>query len=155
MRFLAMLFVLTLSTAASHAEGAPLQRGRYAGIDQSGRACEVFLVADFGSEQVRTFRLELASSSFYSYLNQKPSMPNSGVINGQENLMADGYISGRPYYRSFSGAPIFARVIETQYEMRYREGAPQSIVHRRRPFGSKGAFKEERCGSLRAATFTR
>jgi hypothetical protein len=67
--------------------------------------------------------------------------------------MADGYVSGRPYYRSFTGAPIFARVIETQYELRYAGGRPRWIVRRRRPFGTKGAFQEERCVSREKAAF--
>jgi len=152
MRILSLLSLFILSASAAHgAESTKLSPGRYVGVDQARRPCEFFLVPEFGSDQVRNFRLILASSHYFSFLNVKPALPESGVISGRDNLMADGYIEGRSYYRSFSGAPIFARVIETQYELRYARGLPLSITHQRRPLGGNGSFQTETCVSLKKA----
>jgi hypothetical protein len=80
MRILSLLLPLILSAAAAYsAESAGLQRGRYTGLDAAGRPCELFLVTDFGSDLVRRYRLTLASSSSFAFLNAKPALPSRGL----------------------------------------------------------------------------
>jgi hypothetical protein len=140
MKKLFMFPLLLWSFSSAHATPAPgpaaihLKLGNYEGVDAYGQSCSVFFGAGMGDKYMSFFWLVNAQGSYNAGSGYDPQPTSPGKLEVSEELMADGYDDGRPYFRQFFGAPIGTYVISTTWRFALKGDSPTSLSFTAEPF---------------------
>jgi hypothetical protein len=122
--------------------------GNYLGRYGNGRACEFAVVPTFGGREMSFFVFE--GREYYRVDFRDPlTTPTPGEFSARALVMRDGRAGGKPYYRAFYGAPIYARVYEVDYKIQYRGNRPTGVELRRRRYQATQPVSVEFCRNLR------
>lgn len=134
--------------ATAYAQTIPvkLELGRHAGVDQFGQACTLDVTGD---EAFEGFTFRTAGFEYDVWLGS-PQTATPGTLVHKTPLALEGYESGRLIYKGDRKSRDGEPGLQTNFEIRYKDGRPDSVRMTKISKGPAGERKSvENCNNLR------